>query len=372
MSFVEQVKVTGNVGGVVDTTLGSAKPANVIQVGGNDGTNAYGLPLASGGGSLVTSGSSATTQVTSLVSSGNSSTTPLTAGSTFTGTSVDLITLGYVSVQIEVLTDKAGTLQMQFSPDNSNWDHTTTVAVPASNSTSVASGIHGRYVRTVMTNTAGTNQTFMRLQTILIPGNSNATIKDLESPVTIDDNALITHSLITGITTAGGSSFVDVKVNPSGTLATQDGADGTTGSAVPSLAMQVGGTDGTNLRAIPLSNVGASVLTTPGAPTVSKYSQAAITFSGSGDNTLVAASGSTTIRVYRIFFVNSDSATATNITIKDSTPTNLSGAFRLASGGSFGADGDGDPLYVGAAGKGFQLNSSAAVQISGTVWYTQS
>lgn len=237
MSFFTQVKITGNIGGLLDAVLGAAKPANVLQVGGNDGTNSYAVPLSSGGTASL---------VTGLGSAGSA-------------------TAGVVTIQ----------------------------------------GI----------------------------------------------------SSMTPVAIAGASgSFLDQAA----------------GSAKRTNSLQVGGNDGTNQYALPLTSLGVSVLMTPGAPTVSKYSQAAITFSASGDNTLVAGSGSTTIRVYRIFFVNSDAATSSNITIKDSTPTNFSGAFLLASGGAFGADGQGDPLFVGAAGKGFQLNSSAAVQISGTIWYTQS
>lgn len=47
------IRIQGNVGGVMDTTLGGTKPANVLQVGGNDGTNAYAIPLVSGGGAVV-------------------------------------------------------------------------------------------------------------------------------------------------------------------------------------------------------------------------------------------------------------------------------------------------------------------------------
>jgi len=115
------------------------------------------------------------------------------------------------------------------------------------------------------------------------------------------------------------------------------------------------------------------VYTTPASPTTSQYSHAAITFSGSGDNIIVALSGSTTIRVYRIFVVNGDASNSTNLIIKDSTPTNFTGAFYIASqGGSFAADGEGDPLWVAASGKNFSINSSVGVQISGEVWYTQS
>ncbi len=49
-------RTVGNIGGVLDAVLGAAKPANVLQVGGNDGTNAFAMPLASGGGSVVVSG----------------------------------------------------------------------------------------------------------------------------------------------------------------------------------------------------------------------------------------------------------------------------------------------------------------------------
>lgn len=174
----------------------------------------------------------------------------------------------------------------------------------------------------------------------------------------------------TGVLTIQGSTASGFPLNIAG--ATGSFLDQASGSGKRTNALQVAGNDGTNQYPIPMASAGTAVLVTPGAPTVSKYSQAAITFSASGDNTLIVGSGSTTIRIYRIFFVNSDAAQSTNITIKDSTPTSFSGAFRLNSGGSVGLDGNGDPLYVGASGKGIVLNSSAAVQVSGTVWYTQS
>jgi len=121
-------------------------------------------------------------------------------------------------------------------------------------------------------------------------------------------------------------------------------------------------------------NVGVTgtVATLPAAPTTSLYMQAAISFNASGANTVVAGSTGKTIRIMRIFFVNADGSTTTQITIKDSTPTSFSGAFPLIPAGSFSGDGDGDPLFITGSGKGFVINSSAAIQISGTVWYTQS
>jgi hypothetical protein len=203
------IRVTGNVGGVMDTTLGATKPANVLQVGGNDGTNAYALPLASGGGKLLVT--------------------------------ADAITIAAA-------------------------------------------------------------------QTIAV---TQATAASL--------NATVVGTVTANQGTAAATPWTD----------------------------------------------------RPGAPTTGLWTSAVITFSSSGDNTIIAGSGSTTIRIMRIFFVNSNGTTATNVTFKDSTPTSLSGAFLLNSGGSFNGSPSGEPLFVTASGKGFVINSSAAVQISGTVWYTQ-
>lgn len=148
--------------------------------------------------------------------------------------------------------------------------------------------------------------------------------------------------------------------------------DTTLGSTAPANALQVGGYDGTNMQALAVDTAGVQKVR-PAAPTTSLYTPTAITFSGSGANTIgPAASGSTTVRVYRMFIVNTSTTTSTNITIQDSTVTTFSGAFLLLPGGSLSLDGKGDPLYISAAGKAIQLNSSVAVQISGTIWTTQS
>lgn len=51
---IQKVGIVGGAAGVtLDAVLGATKPANVLQVGGNDGTNAFALPLVSGGGAVV-------------------------------------------------------------------------------------------------------------------------------------------------------------------------------------------------------------------------------------------------------------------------------------------------------------------------------
>lgn len=104
-------------------------------------------------------------------------------------------------------------------------------------------------------------------------------------------------------------------------------------------------------------------------PTTQQTTVAAINFSASGDNTIIAASGSTTIRIWKLMLVV---AGTTSLTIKDSAPTSFSGAMPFTQGGSLVLDFDSEPWYLTAAGKAFVINSSNAVQVSGTVWFSQS
>jgi hypothetical protein len=183
---------------------------------------------------------------------------------------------------------------------------------------------------------------------------------------------------------SGGSLFVDVGgvagssvsiaapgiqkvgiVGGTGTI-----VDAATGAAVPTHGLLVGGSDGTDFRNLSTDTNGrVNVNTSPSAPTTSVYSQAAIS-TASNPAVLVSGSGTTTIRVYRILLVNA--GTTTNITIEDSTPTAFSGAIPLDPHGEIDADGNGDPLWVTAAGKAFQLINSASQSLVGTIWYTQS
>src|ERR1700690_1308156 len=64
---IGKVQITGNVGGILDAILGATKPPNVLQVGGNDGTNAYAIPLASGGTSVIISGAVTTSGTATVI-----------------------------------------------------------------------------------------------------------------------------------------------------------------------------------------------------------------------------------------------------------------------------------------------------------------
>jgi hypothetical protein len=115
-----KVDLFGNAGVVLDAVLGATKPANVLQVGGNDGTNAYAVPLASGGSSVIVSGT-----VTSTLSS-NTNTTTGDAPTIITATTVNGATQTNANARGAIITAILGTvsgtlptlsLQLQWSPD---------------------------------------------------------------------------------------------------------------------------------------------------------------------------------------------------------------------------------------------------------------
>jgi hypothetical protein len=91
-----------------------------------------------------------------------------------------------------------------------------------------------------------------------------------------------------------------------------------------------------------------------------------INTASSGDLALVAASGGNKARLYRLILV---AGGITNITFK-SAATALSGPIPLPANGSITLDFSGDPWFTTATNEAFNLNNSAAVQISGTAYYT--
>lgn len=82
--------------------------------------------------------------------------------------------------------------------------------------------------------------------------------KQLGTQVTSADNGLITNSVIHGLSSAGGGSFVDVKVNPSGSLEV-NANQGTHDNLNANANIQVGNTDVGNANPVPVSDAGGSL-----------------------------------------------------------------------------------------------------------------
>jgi hypothetical protein len=111
-------------------------------------------------------------QITALglgvANAGNSSTAALGIGATFTGAGVDV--RDYAAVVVTFISDQAAAfngIQLQWSPDNANWDVVDSFNMLfTGQGQSLVSPVRGRFFRVVYTN-GGTAQGYFRLNTVL-------------------------------------------------------------------------------------------------------------------------------------------------------------------------------------------------------------
>ena len=147
------------------------------------------------------------------LSTSNNSTTPLAAGDTFTGTAEQN---NFPDVYISCITDQAGTLFFDFSNDGTNWN-----VFPPAGFTLVAGVTEahkalkaGRYFRARVTNTSGSNQTYLRLYTYF--GQFDQLTSPLNFAPSGDNDAVTSKSVLFGET--DGGVFKLVGVSPQGNL----------------------------------------------------------------------------------------------------------------------------------------------------------
>jgi len=95
---------------------------------------------------------------------------------------------------------------------------------------------------------------------------------------------------------------------------------------------------------------------------------AVINSAAGGDITVVSAVTGQIVRVYKLVL---NSITATAITPKDGASTALSGPLEFGATDTRHWPNDGQPWYKTSSGNAFIINSSAAVQVSGTCYFTQ-
>ncbi len=142
----------------------------------------------------------------------NSTTATLSAGATFTGEWVSVEK--YASVTGAVKTDQAGTMYMDFSVDGSNLDSSLSYAVTAGTTLQRRLSPLRKYFRVRFTNTAGSAQTYIRLQ--CMAGFQQISTSKLNSTIAEDSDTVLTRGILTGQTDSG--SFVNVPVTPEGHL----------------------------------------------------------------------------------------------------------------------------------------------------------
>lgn len=202
---------------VVFTSSNTAKTYSIRTIGGTSNVRVRVSAYTSGTANAVlratdfsdSSGSSGTQG--EFVSVNNSSTTNLTAASTFTGLADGAV--GYGSVGILFKTTQNATVQVQQSPDGTNWDWVDTYTVLANVGDRRTFALVGAFVRVLVTNNGGISTTTLRLQTILSP------IPSTESTAPVATTAPSTANLVGGKNPTDGNIY-PLQVDNQGRLVT--------------------------------------------------------------------------------------------------------------------------------------------------------
>lgn len=186
-------KVTAvNTGAVVvsSSVLPTGGSTSDLQTSGN-------ATLTSMDGRLTTI---ATNTVPGTVNSGNSSNATLGGNATFTGVRTDVSM--YASVCVSCKASHAGTLYIDFNPNDNDtdWDSTLTFTVDADVNEVHRLSVTRRFFRVRFVNSA-TPQSYFRLQTLL--GFQTQLTSTVNSTIQSDADAVLTRSVLTGKTDGG-------------------------------------------------------------------------------------------------------------------------------------------------------------------------
>jgi hypothetical protein len=106
------------------------------------------------------------------------------------------------------------------------------------------------------------------------------------------------------------------------------------------------------------------------SPLSTDLTEAAINAAASGNNTLIAAGGaSNKIRIYKLFLVVNGGAV--NLKFQDGAAgTDFFPVLPFSDKQAWVLDYDGRPWFTGSANTLFNMNLSAAIQVSGRIYYT--
>jgi hypothetical protein len=216
--------------------------------------SAASLPLPAGAATEATLASLLAANSGNIVDPNNSSSTPLGISSSFTGTGTDVSSYASISIHIHADQDSAlDGMQFQFSTDNTNWDDINefNLTVAESDTRRFQFPVTAQFFRVVYNN-GGTAQASFRLQTILHTTDILTSIHRIDTGLSNDRSVSVTKSVIAGETSAGGGSFVNVKVNPSGSLETNVN-QATHDNLNANANMQVGDVDVSGANPVPMS-----------------------------------------------------------------------------------------------------------------------
>lgn len=231
----------------------NALQVKVVNPGGGGGTTDVNITQVSG----TAVGTSVPIRGKGLVDAGNSTTTPLGSLGIFLGTWVDALDYSQVSVAASSNVDSFphGWI-LEWSQDGVNVDDQDFLSLGAGSRTYTIN-TRGRYFRVNYKN-GSLAQTTFRLTTLLRAVAVGQDNDPIDHAINHDTLVVMTRSVIVGETTAGGGGFVNVKVNPSGTLEV-NANQGTHDNLNANANLQVGNADVANGNPVPVSDAGGSL-----------------------------------------------------------------------------------------------------------------
>lgn len=121
----------------------------------------------------------------------NSTSTALNDGQTFTGTYVDVV--AYPSVVVAARSDQNCIVYVDFSPDGINTDSTLSYQMNANVNEVHRITVTRKYFRVRVTNNSGSNQTFLRVQSL--KGNYQTLTNSLTSQIQADADTIVVRPL---------------------------------------------------------------------------------------------------------------------------------------------------------------------------------
>lgn len=259
----------------------------------------------------------------------NSTSTPLTNGSTFTG--IAHTTEGYSSLVVSLKTDQSGLLYIDFSVDGVNWDSTLTYDIDADVNEVHRLTCTREYFRIRIYNNSGSNQTYLRAQSML--GDYNSLASPINIQIQSDADSIVVRPIDYNLAVSDGkfsgrSFTIKDGINPdidTGTTPEDTWGGGGTYTGFPSAAEEgqivVSGAD-----------TGTVYYSYMASSTDTDYTLGSRAIAGAGDYDL----GHNVWRCNYAYFDSGSAANVGNITIRQKiTTSNIFCQILAAQGQTF-------------------------------------
>ena len=288
-------------------------------------------------------------------------TTPLAGAATYSSGVLDL--QGFSQVQTHVLADEDGTINIYWYSDSAGTDQVRLLTIPYTASDgfqTFAAPAFTPYVKYEFTND-GSLQTDFFFDTKFLTKAISAQILTPSGSISDLMTAALTRSVLVGKSSAGGGSYVNVKVNPSGTLETNANQGGT---------WDINDISGT--ISLPTGAATEATLSSIEKRTIKSVSGSANT---SGEQTIVAAAGaSTKIKVlsYKLTTKSSTEVLATWLDGTGGTELYRTRAVSPNADISFGETNNGPlpaGLFTTSDNTALILNLSGAIAVDYSISY---